>query len=131
VLRRPSEFEAVLRSAVRVATRNFVGRALANGAVQPRLGMIAGKKAAPRAVDRNRAKRLIRELFRTASPGFGAYDVAIQLRTDLRSHDNEAVRTELRGLLSNLAKRCAYDAARQNSPAPSPGVPAGTSPDRQ
>jgi ribonuclease P protein component len=131
VLRRPSEFEAVLRSAVRVSTRNFVGRALANGAVESRLGMIAGKKAASRAVDRNRAKRLIREIFRNVSPGFGSYDVAIQLRTDLRSHDNEAVRTELRGLLSSLAKRCAHDAARSGSPAPTPGTPAGTSPDRQ
>jgi ribonuclease P protein component len=131
VLRRPGEFEAVLRSGVRVSSRNFVARALANAAAQPRLGMIAGKKAAARAVDRNRVKRLIREIFRAASPGFGAYDVAIQLRTDLRTDDNESVRTELRGLLSSLAKRCAHHAARSSSPAPTPGMTAGTSPDRQ
>jgi ribonuclease P protein component len=130
-LRRPGEFEAVLRSGVRVSTRNFVARALANAAAQPRLGMIAGKKAAARAVDRNRVKRLIREIFRAAASGFGAYDVAIQLRTDLRSHDNAFVRAELRGLLATLARRCVADAARSGTSAPSPGTSARTSPDRQ
>jgi ribonuclease P protein component len=131
VLRQPREFEAVLRSGVRVSTRNFVARALANGVDRPRLGMIAGKKAATRAVDRNRAKRLIREMFRCASPGFGAYDVAIQLRSDLRSHDNEFVRAELRHLLDTLARRCAADAARAPTPGTSPGTSPRTSPDRQ
>jgi ribonuclease P protein component len=117
VLRRPVEFEAVLRSGVRVSTRNFVARALRNSAPgeMPRLGMIAGRKAASRAVDRNRVKRLIREIFRERAPTFAAYDVAVQLRSDLRSDNNESIRAELSGLLASLARRCNADAAKNNT----------------
>jgi ribonuclease P protein component len=106
VLRQPSQFEAVLKSGIRVSSRNFVARALANDVLQPRLGMIAGKKAAPRAVDRNRAKRLIREIFRAAGATIGAYDVTIQLRSDLRAAQNSAIRAELQTLLGSLGRRC-------------------------
>ena len=70
-----------------------------------RLGIIAGKKAAARAVDRNRGKRLIREAFRTASGVIGAYDVTVQLRSNLRRECAAAVRTELQRLLEKLAAR--------------------------
>ena len=126
VLRQPSQFEAVLRSGVRSSSRNFVARALANDADEPRLGMIAGKKAASRAVDRNRAKRLIREIFRAIAPRFGAHDVTVQLRSDLRSIENGTVRAELQTLFEALARRCA--APRPAAPASS--VPRAT-PDRQ
>jgi ribonuclease P protein component len=119
VLRRPHEFEAVLRSGIRVSTRNFAARALRNTAADaaemPRLGLIAGRKAASRAVDRNRAKRLIRETFRASVPAFAAYDVAVQLRSDLRSDNNDAIRAELCGLLGSLARRCSADAAKHTS----------------
>lgn len=96
----------MLRSEIRVSTRNFVARALRNAGISPRLGMIAGKKAAARAVDRNRVKRLIREIFRAAAPQLGPFDVTIQLRSDLRSQNNESVRAELKSLLDSLERRC-------------------------
>ena len=111
MLRRPVEFEAVLRSGVRVSSRSFVARALRNIGEAPRLGLIAGRKAAARAVDRNRAKRLVREVFRQI-PAFGPFDVTIQLRNDLRSQNNESVRAELRGLLDSLGRRCAAETRR-------------------
>ena len=113
VLRRPAEFEAVLRSGVRVSSRSFVARAISNSVEAPRLGLIAGRKAASRAVDRNRAKRLVREVFRAGAAAFGPFDVTIQLRSNLRGQNNEAVRTELRGLLDSLGRRCKADAARK------------------
>ena len=134
-LRRPAQFEAVLRSGVRVSTRNFVARALSSEGdatiEMPRLGMIAGRKAASRAVDRNRAKRLIRETFRANASAFAAYDVAIQLRSDLRSENNEAVRAELKGLLASLARRCSAESARTRgtaAPAAATNPPAGIDP---
>jgi ribonuclease P protein component len=105
VLRRPAEFEAVLRSGRRIASRNFVLRASANDLQYPRLGIIAGRKSARRAVDRNRAKRLVREAFRAALEKLGGHDVAIQLRSDLRGELNDNLRLELANLLDQFVRR--------------------------
>ena len=70
-----------------------------------RLGIIAGRKSAPRAVDRNRAKRLIREAFRQFADRLGPHDVAIQLRGNLRSEVNDAVREELHSLFEACVRR--------------------------
>lgn len=101
-LRRASEFEHVLANARRASSRNFSGWAQPNETGVPRLGIIAGRKAAPRAVDRNRGKRLIRECFRATLAELGGLDVIVQVRTPLRDFDNEALRTELRELLHKL-----------------------------
>jgi len=105
VLRERSAFEAVLQSGCRIATRNFVLRARPNEEAHARLGIIAGKKAAARAVDRNRGKRLIREAFRFFGGSMGAYDITLQLRSDLRGESASALRAELRELLEALARR--------------------------
>jgi ribonuclease P protein component len=105
VLRRPADFEAVLRSGRRFSSRNFVLRASANDLHYPRLGIIAGRKSARRAVDRNRAKRLVREVFRAALGKLGGHDVAIQLRSDLRGELNHALRLELTNLLDQFVRR--------------------------
>lgn len=110
-MRQRADFEALLRSGVRAASRNFVVRAGANSRQHARLGIIAGKKAAARAVDRNRAKRLIREVFRTVAPGLGPLDIAVQLRTDLRAERNADAREELAKLLETLVRRLARHAA--------------------
>ena len=104
-MRARADFEAVLRSGSRITSRNFILRASPNRQPRARLGIIAGKKTAKRAVDRNRAKRLIREAFAEASPRLGSYDVTFQLRSDLRAELNADVRQELAGLLESLARR--------------------------
>lgn len=103
-MRRRADFEAVLQSGRRFASRNFVLRAHLNACPHARLGIIAGKKAASRAVDRNRARRLIREAFRTAHGRLGPYDLTIQLRGDLRGESNGRVREELGKLLESVAR---------------------------
>ena len=114
MLRERAAFEAVLTTGWRLASRNFVLRAGPNNAAHARLGIIAGKKAAARSVDRNRAKRLIREAFRAAFATLGPYDVTIQIRSDLRSELNASVRAELTKLLESLALRTA--SASQGEP---------------
>ena len=48
----------------------------------PRLGVIVAKRVLRRAVDRNRAKRLIRETFRCAKASLPALDIVVQVRSD-------------------------------------------------
>jgi len=45
----------------------------------PRLGLIVPKRVFPRAVDRNRAKRLLREWFRGHQARLGSRDILIRL----------------------------------------------------
>jgi len=111
VLRDREAFEAVLRTGVRISSRNLVLRARPNGLTHARLGIIAGRKAAARAVDRNRGKRLIREAFRVAAADLGAVDVTVQLRNDLRRESGAAVRLELGELFTKLSR---HAAARSN-----------------
>ena len=92
----------MLGGARRIGSRNFSAWALSNDAPTARLGLIAGRKAAPRAVDRNRGKRLVREWFRSSMHELAGLDVIVQLRTPLRESDNEELRAELAKLLSKL-----------------------------
>jgi ribonuclease P protein component len=89
-------------------------RAGPNEFSQARLGIIAAKKVAARSVDRNRAKRLIREAFRSAAPNLGAYDITIQIRSDLRSELNQNVRAELAKLLHTVVLRTAESSEQQS-----------------
>ena len=104
-MRERGAFEAVLRDGSRMASRNFLARARPNEGTHARLGIIAAKKTALRAVDRNRGKRLIREAFQAVYASIGAYDVVVQLRNDLRSQPTSALRPELRRLLETLTQR--------------------------
>ena len=54
-----------------------------------RIGLVIGKRAVRRAVDRNRAKRVLRETFRTRRLELPCVDIVVQLTgpaegTDLR-----------------------------------------------
>lgn len=111
-LTRASEFKAVLGGSYRASGASFLLRA--NPAVsvvsaadlaQARLGLIASRKAARRAVDRNRGKRIAREAFRAARAGLPAVDVVLQLKNDLRKAGNRSLRWELDRLLSKLHSR--------------------------
>lgn len=77
----------------------------ANGLSQARLGIIASTRAARRAVDRNRFKRLAREVFRQSRHRLGGMDVVIQLRRYPEGDSIAAARTELVRLLEELAPR--------------------------
>jgi ribonuclease P protein component len=46
----------------------------------PRLGLIVPKKVLARAVDRNAARRIVREAFRLAQPELGGLDVVVRVK---------------------------------------------------
>jgi len=77
----------------------FVVHAKKNELGVSRLGVVASKRIMPKAVSRNYAKRLIREVFRCNFPKSGAFDVVIRARRLLCPKTSLEVRLALKQLL--------------------------------
>lgn len=74
-LLKSGQFRRVFQTGSRVSDRFFTAIAASAPSAESghpccRLGLAISRKAAPRAVDRNRIKRVVRESFRLASPGW-------------------------------------------------------------
>ena len=59
-----------------------------------RVGYVIGRKAMPRAVDRNRLRRRLREIVRAARPALDAYDVILRVRSAVSAVDVDAAALE-------------------------------------
>jgi ribonuclease P protein component len=104
-LRSRPQFVEALAQAPAGVRRHFKLYARANGLDHARIGIVASKRAAPRAVDRNRAKRLVREVFRLMRARLGGTDVIVQLRRWSPRGSLAPARVELARLLEELAAR--------------------------
>lgn len=69
-----------------------------------RLGMIASKRIIPKAVNRNLAKRLIREVFRLACSNLPNLDFIVRIRRDLSVCNREEARSALLQLMLDSTK---------------------------
>jgi ribonuclease P protein component len=83
--------------------RHFMVFVKPNGLAHARIGIITAKRIAPRAIDRNRAKRLVREVFRAMRHRLTGIDVVVQLRR--WSPGGVAARADLARLLEELVAR--------------------------
>ncbi|MCA9601365.1 MAG: ribonuclease P protein component [Polyangiales bacterium] len=63
-IRRTSEYRAAQRSGARVHTPHFTFVLVPRSGRTPRLGITVSKKVSAKSVQRNRVKRLVREVFR-------------------------------------------------------------------
>ncbi len=73
-----------------------------NGLSLARIGIIASKRVASRAIDRNRAKRLVREAFRKARHRLGGVDVVVELRRCPAREFGMAAGAEIARLLEEI-----------------------------
>ena len=78
-LLQPDEFQRVFKENERARTDSLLVMARPNAFGQARLGMIVAKRLLPRAVDRNRVKRCVRETFRLQRGDLPACDFVIRL----------------------------------------------------
>jgi ribonuclease P protein component len=67
-----------------------------------RVGYVIGRKAMPRAVDRNSLRRRLRESARAARPGIERFDIIVRVRQRVRRADIAEATAESRALLARL-----------------------------
>ncbi len=119
-LTEPSQFKAVFNQAqYKVSNRYFLMLARQNELEFGRTGLVIGKKNLPRAVQRNRIKRLLRNSFRLNQSLLVGLDIVILARSNMSSLDNKLIVENIAGLCADLVRKSqAHD--RSRSPQASP-----------
>ncbi|MEQ9396405.1 ribonuclease P protein component [Haliea sp.] len=103
-----SQYRAVFDdAAVKVSHRNLLLLARITDHPQSRLGLVIAKKNVRKAVQRNRIKRVARELFRQLPPADPPLDVVLLARRGLDGLDNTALFAALGEQWQKLARNAA------------------------
>jgi ribonuclease P protein component len=93
-LHTPAEFGRVFAEPARSSDRYFTVLARPSGRSAARLGLTVSRRAAKRAVDRNKLKRLARESFRQRS-ALPPWDFVVLARAGADRADRRALRASL------------------------------------
>jgi len=125
-LLKTDEFSSVFRLRPWRRSAHFVvyGRPTGGAA---RLGLVIGKKFAPRAVTRNLVRRLAREAFRTDRARFDGFDVLLRLHTKfdrkaLPGASSPPLKALCRAEIEMLLGKAAREAARHRAAPQAPGT---------
>jgi ribonuclease P protein component len=119
-LLKTDEFSSVFRLRPWRRTAHFVvyGRPTGNEA---RLGLVIGKKYAPRAATRNLVRRIAREAFRLRRAEFGGWDLLLRLHTRfdkkaLPSASSPPLKALCRSEIEALLDKAAREIVRRKAP---------------
>lgn len=102
---RREHYTDALATGAAARRRYFTLFARPNGLPLARLGIIASKRVASKAVDRNRAKRLVREVFRKLRHRLRGVDLVVELRRCPGQGFNQAAGAEIARMLEEFAAR--------------------------
>lgn len=102
-VRRRAEYQKIYDAGVKVHGRTFTLFRFSNGLQVGRLGIAATRKIGG-AVVRNRAKRMVREVFRRNKPVPG-FDIVIVPRREMLDTSLVALESEFRNVLERSARR--------------------------
>ena len=101
-IRRRTEYLAVYERGRKIGRRLMTVFLLENGGTRPRLGIAATRKYGP-SVERNRAKRLVREAFRRHKPSRGL-DIVVVPRREMIDAAYASVEAEYLAALERRPK---------------------------
>lgn len=102
-IRRSDEFRTVFSRGKRYLRSGLVVIATPGACREARLGLAVAKRRVPRAVDRNRVKRIIRESFRHSRGRLGAVDVVVLARDGTAGMSNRQLSGQLHGIWAEIA----------------------------
>lgn len=101
------EFNEVFRRASRSSDERFTVLGCTNDRAHARLGLAISRKAARRATDRNRLKRIAREAFRHHHATLTGLDLVVMARPAAAAATNAELRASLERLYETMPERCA------------------------
>lgn len=88
-------YKHVFSKSKRFGNKSFTVLARENNLGYPRLGLAISKKAAKRAVDRNRIKRIFRESFRLHQHKLPNVDIIAMCKSDVLSLDKQEMHKQI------------------------------------
>ena len=94
----------MLRTGARESARHLRAHFLTNALGWPRLGLVVARRVAPRAVDRNRIKRVARESFRALAASLPPLDLVLVARSTAAGLERPALRQACDQLIGKLAR---------------------------
>jgi ribonuclease P protein component len=101
-LLKAADFRRAFATGKRIRCGTFTLTAKVNEFEHPRLGLAISRKAAARAVDRNRIKRVVRESFRCQAATMPAFDIVVQATPKARTQPNDMLSRKLDDLWREL-----------------------------
>ena len=98
------EFSSVFNFRKRLSGQYLIVYYRFNQIGRPRLGLIASKKIARAAVQRNYMRRVLRELFRKQQSELGGVDMVFRIQKTFGRQEYSVVAEEFLGLATKLAQ---------------------------